>query len=296
MLKGLYTAIVTPFLPSDELDEEGLRQNIRYQYAHGAHGITALGSTGESVALTAQERTRVIKIAREESLPGTLIVGTGSNSTRQTIYNTCEAADLGADYALIITPYYNRPMQTGIYEHFAAIAKASSLPIIVYNNPGRTAQNMVPETFLRMSELPQVVGIKETSGNVMQVAQIFEMIRNKAPHLSLLAGDDYMIPPLFAMGAQAVISPCANVIPREMRQLVDLWISGDWEHARAYYYQLLPLLTSLFCETNPIAVKAAMNFVGMAAGECRLPLTPLSAVNQKPLFDCLSAFTQTVNV
>lgn len=287
MCKGLFTALVTPFNSSGELDEKGMRENIRFQYANGVDGIAVLGTTGEAVTLTQEERERVIELAREEAPEGTLIVGTGTNSTQQTIANTIAAANFGADYALVICPYYNKPMQEGIYQHFATVAAHSPIPLILYNNPGRTGQNMEVETIARLAELPQIIGVKETSGQMIPAAEIIRLQKTLPKEFALIAGDEYMVFPLMTLGATALISPTANVIPRTMRLLINYLQNKEWEPARMLYLDLLPLFRLLFCETNPIPIKAAMNHWGIAAGPCRLPLTSLSNANQERLLACL---------
>lgn len=294
MIQGLVTALITPFNPSDAVDEEGLRQNIRFQYANGVDGIAILGTTGEASTLTDDEKRRIIKISREEAPQGTLIVGTGTNSTRQCIANTCEAADLGADYALIIAPYYNKPSQEGIYLHYAAIAQQSPIPLIVYNNPGRTCVNILPETLARIAQLPKIAGIKESSGNLVQIHETIDLLRNSAPHVSVFAGDDVMALAAIALGSPGLISVTSNLLPEAMCALIQAAISGDFSTAREKHFILAPYYKQLFCETNPVPIKAAMQILGLPSGDCRAPLSPLSPSNKQKLLELLEHQKQAV--
>lgn len=279
-LKGLYTAIVTPFDAQGKLDQEGLRRNLRYQMEHLVDGIVVLGTTGEAPTLSSQERERVIKIAVEEVKgQATLMVGTGSYSTEQTIAFTQQAKEMGADAALIVTPYYNKPTQEGLYRHFAAICQAVSFPICLYNIQGRTGQNLQTETLKRLMSFPSIIGVKEASGNMQQINEVIESTKQHAFPLNILSGDDFLTLPLIALGGTGIISVASNLLPGPMRQLVRAALAGDFATARSWHYQLLPFFRAAFIETNPIPIKAAMHLCGMAAGPCRLPLCDLASTN-----------------
>lgn len=280
-LKGLYTAIVTPFDSQGKLDQEGLRTNLRYQLFHDVDGVVVLGTTGESPTLTPQERQTVITIAIEE-LKGktTVLVGTGTNATTTTIAATQEAEELGADGALIITPYYNKPTQEGLFRHFSTVCESTSLPICLYNVQGRTGVNLQTETLQRLLSFPSIIGVKEASGNIMQMSDVIALGRLQRPELSILSGDDALTLPLIALGGHGVISVASNLIPGPMRALVNAALKGDSDTARSLHFELLPFFNSNFIETNPIPIKAAMNAAGMAAGPYRLPLCELKPGNE----------------
>lgn len=291
-INGLYTAIITPFTSQNALDEEGLRKNIRFLIEGGVDGITALGTTGEAPTLTSHEKTRILEIVREETEGKVfMMVGTGSYSTEQTIQNTLHAQEMGADSAMIVVPYYNKPTQEGLYLHFKAVAaKVPDMPIIVYNHLGRTGQNMTTETLARLAEIPNIVAVKEASGNMSQIMEVIEEICYKRPHFSLLCGDDPLTLPAMTMGAHGVISVAGNLIPAEMHALVQAALQEDYGIARSIHYRLMPLFRAIFSETNPIGIKAAMDIMGMAAGPCRLPLCGLKQENYKKLETLLSTF------
>lgn len=259
MIKGLWTAIVTPFREG-ELDEKGLRENLRFQRECEVDGIAALGTTGESPTLSPQECERVVDICREVYLP--LMVGTGTNCTRTTIEKTRWAKEFGADFALIITPYYNKPTQEGIYRHFMAVADAVDIPIVVYNHKGRTGVNIETKTLKRMAQNANIVAVKEASGSLEQAMDVIREIS----HLRVMSGDDKLTYPIMSLGGHGVISVSSNLVPELMRRLVYS------ENARAIHFELMPLFEATCLETNPIPLKAMMHLAGMAAGECRLPL------------------------
>lgn len=283
-LKGLYTAIVTPFDAEGKIDKEGLRQNLRYQIMHQVDGIVVLGTTGEDPTLNHEEKQIVLEITLEEvkgKLP--IIVGTGSYSTEATIAATKKAKEMGADAALIVTPYYNRPTQEGIYQHFAAICQTVSLPICIYNIPGRTGQNLQIETLQRLMQFPSIIGIKEASGHILQINDTIEKCRMHEPKVSVLSGDDALTLPVIALGGQGIISVASNLIPGPMRNYVQSALQGNFKEARDWHYQLLPFFKAIFIETNPIPIKAAMHFCGMSAGSCRLPLCDLNPAHLETL-------------
>lgn len=279
-LRGTYTALVTPFTQEGHLDEKGLRENIRFQLSHAIEGLVILGTTGEAPTLSHKEKETILSIARSETQNQcSLIVGTGSYSTQQTIENTRMAQNYGADAALVVTPYYNKPTQEGLYLHFHQLAQAVSLPLIIYNVHGRTSLNLQTDTLKRLVSLNNVVGVKEASGNLIQMMEVIEEILPLKPDFSILSGDDALTCPLIAMGGHGVISVLSNIMPQEMKRLCDLALQGDLEKARHLHYELMPYMRGMFVETNPIPIKTAMNLIGHAAGPCRLPLCDLSKNN-----------------
>lgn len=278
--KGLYTAIVTPFTAEGKLDLEGLKANIRFQIESGVDGIVVLGTTGEVPTLTSAEKELVIRTARE--FPCTLIVGTGTYSTHTTIEATQQAQALGADGVLVVTPYYNKPTQEGMYRHFEALHQATNLPIIIYNIQGRTGQNMSTDCLKRLAQLPRIVAVKEASGNINQIMEVLEAL----PNFTVLSGDDALTLPVMALGGHGIISVVSNLVPTQMRDLVKACANEDYKAARALHFELLPLFRGAFLETNPSPIKALMNRAGMAAGPCRLPLcepTPETLKKLEPL-------------
>jgi 4-hydroxy-tetrahydrodipicolinate synthase len=280
VFEGVFTALVTPFR-DDTVDEAGLREIIERQIAAGVDGLVPCGSTGESATLTNEEHHQVVEIT-VEAVKGRVQVmaGTGSNNTREAIAFTAAAKAAGADGALLISPYYNKPTQAGIVAHYAEIARETGLPLIVYNIPGRTQSNILPETMARLADIEQVVGVKESSGDLQQVSKT---IAACPEDFALLAGDDVLTLPILALGGQGVISTCANVAPAETVEMNRAWRAGDLDRARALHYRLLPLFDVLFCETNPIPVKAAMALCGLVTDEIRLPLTPITQPNRERL-------------
>ncbi len=289
-LRGLYTALVTPFDSIGKLDKEGLRRNLRYQLQHQVDGVVVLGTTGEDPTLNPQERQAVIEIAVEEIKgKATLIVGTGSYSTELTIVATKKAQQMGADAALIVTPYYNKPTQEGLYRHFAAICETVSLPICIYNIQGRTGQNLQTDTLQRLMPFSSIIGVKEASGNMMQISDVIESAQHNRTQLSILSGDDALTLPLMALGGHGVISVASNLIPGPIHDLVKAASSEDFVKARVLHYQLLPFFKAAFIETNPIPIKAAMQLYGMAAGPCRLPLCDLAPTSFNQLKTILNS-------
>ncbi len=289
-LKGLFTAIVTPFNEKLELDQKKLRQIIRLQIESGVNGIVPLGTTGESPTLSAKEKETIIKISVEEAKGKTpVIVGTGTYSTQETIENTHVAAQLGANMALIVSPYYNKPTQEGLYRHFMTIADKASIPFIIYNIPGRTAQNIQLETLKKLATHPKIVGLKESTGNITLIGEVLETIARVTPNFSVLSGDDVLTFPLMSLGGHGVISVVSNLIPREIKQLVDSLLQMDYETARNLHFQLAPLFRAAFLETNPIPIKTAMNMCGLAVGPCRLPLCEMTNENSKALLSTLKS-------
>jgi 4-hydroxy-tetrahydrodipicolinate synthase len=284
-LSGIFTAAVTPFDAKGDIDQEGLRQNLRFQLKHHVDGVVVLGTTGEGPTLTHEEKRLVIKIAVEE-LKGkcTLFVGTGTYATAAAVAATQEAKELGADGALIIAPYYNRPTQEGLFQHFSTICQRVPLPIVIYNHPLRTGQSIHPETLERLIlNFPSIVGFKDCSNNISYIHDVIECAKGVRPDFNIFSGDDILAFPLMAMGGQGVISTISNLIPRPMRALVDAVIAENYPLAREWHYRLSPLFKASSVETNPIPIKALMHFCHMAAGLCRLPLCALSDENSQQL-------------
>ena len=280
MFEGVLTALVTPFRDG-EVDEPALRGLVERQISAGVDGLVPCGSTGESATLSHPEHCRVVEIvvdAARGRVP--VVAGTGSNNTREAVELTLHAKRAGAAGALLISPYYNKPTQEGIVAHFTEIARRSDFPLIPYNIPGRTASNILPATLARLADLDQVVGVKEASGDLGQVAEIIAACPDD---FAVLSGDDALTLPLLAIGGRGVISTSSNVVPEQMVALVRAFRAGDPEGARALHYRLLPVFDALFCETNPIPLKAAVEMLGLASGEIRLPLTPLSERNRERL-------------
>ena len=278
MFKGVITALVTPFR-GDAVDEEALRRLVDEQIRAGIDGFVPVGTTGESPTVSVEEHIRIIKIVVEETRKRVpVIAGTGANSTREAIELTREARAVGADGTLQVTPYYNRPTQDGLFRHFKAIADAAGLPIVVYNVPGRTGCDLLPETMARLYEVPLVVGIKEATGSAQRAAQIIARVGDR---MVVLSGDDATAFPLYALGAQGCISVVSNVAPAEMAAMWDAAAAGNWNKARELHYRVFPLSEGLFIEANPIPVKAALAMMGKIADEIRAPLYPMAGANRE---------------
>jgi 4-hydroxy-tetrahydrodipicolinate synthase len=274
MFTGALSAIVTPFREG-AVDDAALRDLIEWQIGAGIQGIVPCGSTGESATLSHLEHEQVIRLAVEQARGRVPVVaGTGSNSTAEAIRLTRFAREARADAALLISPYYNKPTQEGIYKHYEMIARSVDLPLIIYNIPGRTGSNIQPETMARLCEVGNIVGVKEASGSMDQISDIHRLCGDR---LTILSGDDSATLPLMALGAKGVISVITNVMPREMRDMTAAALDGDYARARKIHYQMLPLMRALFIETNPIPVKHAMSLLKKCSAEVRLPLTPMSA-------------------
>jgi 4-hydroxy-tetrahydrodipicolinate synthase len=280
MFKGSIVAIITPFR-NGSVDEEQLRQLVEFQIENGTDGIVPCGTTGESSTLDYEEHDRVIEIVVHQTgkrVP--VIAGTGSNSTREAIEMTEHARKLGADGCLLVTPYYNKPSQEGLYRHFKAIADAVPIPQVLYNVPGRTSVNMLPETVARLAEHVNIVAIKEASGSLQQASEVLELCGDK---LGVLSGDDFITFPMMACGGSGVISVVANIMPREVASLVDFFFAGQMDEARRLHLQLLKISNAMFIETNPVPVKTAVALMGKCGDELRLPLAPMGDANRARL-------------
>lgn len=280
-LESLYTVAITPFDPQGNLNLEGLKQNLRFQISQGVKGIVVLGTTGEAPTLSATEKRRIIETARDE-LAGkaSLLVGTGSYSTEQTIANTKEAKQLGADGALIVTPYYNKPTQEGLFRHFAAVCEAVEFPICIYNIQGRTGQNLETATLCRLFQFPSIIGVKESSGNMTQIIGVIDAADRSSRPISILSGDDALTLPLMALGGTGIFSVASNLIPAPILEMVNAAAAGNFFRARTLHFQMLPFFRAAFLETNPIPIKSAMSLCGMPAGICRLPLCEMDPAKE----------------
>jgi 4-hydroxy-tetrahydrodipicolinate synthase len=278
MFTGVITALVTPFR-NGAVDEEALRRLVDEQIAAGVDGLVPVGTTGESPTLDHDEHMAVVKAVIEQTnkrVP--VIAGTGGNSTREAIDLSRAAKQLGADGMLQVTPYYNKPTQDGLYRHFKAIIEAAPLPTVIYNVPGRTACDLLPDTLVRLCELREVVAVKEATGNLQRASQIISRLGDR---IVVLSGDDATAFPLFAVGARGVISVVSNVAPAEFSAMWDAFAAGDLRKARELHYRLFGLSEGLFVETNPIPVKAALAMMGKIADEIRAPLYPLAGANRE---------------
>ena len=273
MFKGVFVAIVTPF-KNGKIDEEALRGLIDFQIAGGVDGIVPCGTTGESATLNHEEHDQVIRIAVDACKgKASVLAGTGSNSTEEAIQLSRNAKNAGADGLLQITPYYNKPNQEGLYHHFSSIADAVDLPIVLYNVPSRTSVNMVPETVVRLAKIEKIVGIKEASGSLQAISKIID---NCGKDFTVLSGDDPLLWPILAIGGKGVISVTANILPAKVAALCKAAAIGDIAEARSLHYELMDINDSLFIDTNPIPVKAALHLMGKIENELRGPLIELS--------------------
>lgn len=287
MFKGSTVAIVTPFR-NGKVDEKALGDLIEWHVASGTNAIVPCGTTGESATLEYEEHYRVIEITIEvvnKRLP--VIAGTGANATDETIMMTKKASDLGADAALLVSPYYNKPTQEGLYRHYKAVAEAVDIPIILYNVPGRTAVNILPATVARLAQIRNIVAIKEATGDMKQVSEVIRLCEDR---LAVISGDDFTTLPLLALGGKGVISVSANVAPREVSDMCRLWAEGKYDEARVMHYRLEPLNQAMFIETNPIPAKTALAMMGKIKEDFRLPLCEMSAANREKLAKTLGDF------
>ena len=280
MFRGAMVAIVTPF-KNDQVDEKALHELIEFQIANGTDGIVPCGTTGESATLTHEEHDRVIEItidAVKKRVP--VIAGTGSNNTAEALRLTKHAYEAGADGALIVCPYYNRPTQEGLYQHFKTIAESVPIPIIPYNIPSRTGVNLMPEMVAKLAKIKNIVGIKEASGSIKQMSDVINLC---GKDFDVLSGDDIFTLPLMAIGGAGIISVISNVAPADMAGLIDAFVAGDMVRARALHHKMSELIETLFIEVNPIPVKAALALMGKIEYEYRLPLCKMAEANFEKL-------------
>ncbi len=287
MFTGSMVALVTPFKDGN-VDWESLEGLVDFHIKNGTHGIVPCGTTGESATLSHREHNDVVKAvikAVKKRVP--VIAGTGSNSTQEAIELTQAAEEAGADGALLISPYYNRPTQEGIYQHYKKVAAAVGIPLIVYNIPGRTGSKIEPETLARLSEIKNISGVKEATGSVDQA---IDVLRLSADGLAVYSGEDSLTFSLMALGGKGVISTVANIAPKEMSELTEACLKGDWEKGRKLQFKLIPLIRAVFIETNPIPIKTALSLMGKCRGDLRLPLTPMAEGNLKKLQQAMADF------
>jgi 4-hydroxy-tetrahydrodipicolinate synthase len=280
MIRGVLPALITPFTRDNKVDKEGLRQNIGFLIKNGVSGIVPCGTTGESATLSIEEHEKVIEIAIDcSTVP--VVAGTGSNNTTEALELTRSAMDAGADAALLITPYYNKPNDRGMLAHFKKIANEVDIPIILYNVPSRTGINLKPEVVAELAKEGNIIGVKEASGNLDQVTRILEMTRDE--DFEVISGDDGLTLPIMAIGGAGVISVVANVAPKLVVSMVEAFRKGNMEEARRLHLELAPLTRAVFLETNPIPIKKAVELIGLPSGDLRLPLASMSNENEQKL-------------
>ena len=289
-LRGTWTALITPFRDG-RVDEPALRALVDLQIAGGVRGLVACGSTGETPTLTPDEYELVIRAVVDQAAGRVpVMVGTGSNDTTTVIAHNRVAAEVGADAVLVVMPYYNRPTQEGMVQHIRAIAEQTPLPIVLYNVPGRTGSDILPETVARLAAIENVIGIKEASGDVDRASEI---VRLTPASFAVLSGDDSLTLPIMSVGGQGVISVVSNIVPEAMSRLTTAALAGDFTLARTIHHELLDLCRAMFVETNPVPVKAAAELLGIATSDVRLPLAPLAAASRMRVFESLLACRYT---
>ncbi len=293
-LRGAITAMVTPMNADGSVDYDGFRENVIFQLENGIDAIAPLGTTGETPCLEESEEEKMIKIAVDEAkkffektgkkVP--VMIGTGSNNTKDALRYTHRAKELGADVALVVTPYYNKPSDEGIFEHYKAVSSVG-IPILVYNIQGRTGKNISTPLLKRIAELPNIIGVKEASGNIEQMMSVIAQIKNKKADFSVLSGDDSLTLPLLALGGDGVVSVVSNLAPSIVAQMVHAALDGKIDEARKIHYRLLPFFKAAFVDGNPTSIKYAMNFKGMKAGAVRLPLVEVREDAKKIIQDAI---------
>ncbi|MDY0190810.1 MAG: 4-hydroxy-tetrahydrodipicolinate synthase [Desulfuromonas sp.] len=281
MIKGSMVAIITPFDANGNVDEDKFRQLVEFQIANGTDVIVPCGTTGESATLNYEEHDLVIRACIEQvngRVP--VIAGTGSNSTAEAVEISLHAKEMGADGVLLVSPYYNKPSQEGLYQHYKTIAEAVALPQVLYNVPGRTGMNMLAETTIRLAQIDNIVAIKEASGDVTQASDIINKAGDK---IDVISGDDFLTLPLMACGAKGVISVTANIMPKEVKAMVVAINEGRWDDARKMHLQLLDMHKAMFIESNPVPVKTAVALMGKCDTQVRLPLCALQPASLEKL-------------
>jgi 4-hydroxy-tetrahydrodipicolinate synthase len=293
MFEGVLPAIITPFKrnPAMGLDIPGLERNIGYLLSCSIHGIVPCGSTGESATLSFDEHEKVIQVT-VDTINGRIpvLAGTGSNNTAEAVRLTKAAKDTGADGVLVISPYYNKPNRAGLVKHYTKLADLD-IPVVIYNVPGRTGQNLEPDLIAELAQHPNIVGVKEASGNIGQISRILEETQDE--DFAVISGDDNITLPIMALGGAGVISVAANVDPKRMVAMYEALKHGDYQKALVLHYALSPLFRSMFIDTNPIPVKKAVELVGMAGGPVRLPLDELDAKRTEQLKKVLATVPKT---
>jgi len=287
-IKGAMVAIITPFR-NGEIDEEIYRKLVRRQIDNGIDVIVPAGTTGEAVTMDTSEYKRLVEITVEECSKKDIgvLAGAGTNDTKKVVVLAENAKEAGADAILSVTPYYNKPMQQGLYEHYAYIAREVDIPIVLYNVPGRTSVNILPETVSRLSQIENIIGIKEASGSLRQVSQIIE---NTPSDFVVISGDDFLTFPMMVLGAAGVISVTANVAPKPVSEQVDAILNGDFEKAKELHHYLHPLHEAMFIETNPIPVKTACHLMGLVEEEFKLPLCKMGDASKEKLKAVLRSY------
>jgi 4-hydroxy-tetrahydrodipicolinate synthase len=288
MFTGSMVALVTPF-KNGQVDEPALRALVRSQIEGGTDALVPCGTTGEGATLTAEEHVQVVRACVEEAkgrVP--VIAGCGSNDTRRTIETVQRAREAKADAALVVTPYYNKPTQEGLFRHFEAVAKQGGLPVVLYNVPGRTSVDMTAETVARCAKVPGIVGVKEASGSIVRIAEI--RAAGVPADFAILSGDDMFTLPTLAMGGHGIISVVANVAPKDMAGLVDAFNAGNLKAAQAAQTKFSNLVKAMFCETNPLPVKHALSRMGKCGPELRLPLVPISEAGARKVDEALREY------
>jgi len=287
MFEGASVAIVTPF-KNGEVDEESFRKLIEFQIENGTDGIVPCGTTGESATLSHEEHDRIVEIAIDavkKRVP--VIAGAGSNSTREALRLARHAYDAGADAVLMVSPYYNKPTQEGLYLHYKTVAEEVPIAVFPYNVPSRTGSNILPETVARLSKISNIVGIKEATGDLKQISKVFELC---SEDFIVLSGDDFTTLPIMALGGKGVISVVSNIIPRDMADMIDAFAAGDLSRAKELHYKMWPIAEAAFFETNPIPSKAALSLMGKIEYELRSPLCRMSNANYEKLKNVLTNY------
>ncbi len=286
MFRGIIPALVTPFREDFSVDYEGIARNLDYLEKY-VDAVVPAGTTGEAATLSYEEHIEVVRyVAETANVP--VIGGAGSNSTREALYLTKEVEKAGADAAMLVTPYYNKPNQEGLYQHYKAVAESVSIPIVVYNVPGRTAVNTTPDLIEKLAEVDNIVAIKEASGNLKQVSEIIR--RTKDKDFVVLSGDDFLTFPILCLGGKGVVSVAANVAPHLMKEMYKAFEEGNVKKAAEIHHNLTPLYDAMFIDTNPIPVKKALELMGLAAGKPRMPLVELSEEKTEKLRKVLKSY------
>ena len=283
IFQGMATAMVTPMDAQGDIDYDAMGRFIDWQIDSGINALVVMGTTGENATIEPEDQTAVIRYTVERAagrIP--VIAGTGTNNTEHVLRNTREACRVGADAVLVVTPYYNKATQNGLIKHFYTVADASTVPVIVYNVPGRTGVNIQPKTLAALAEHPNIVGIKEASGNMAQMVEMAALCGDK---VDIYSGEDALTVPMMAMGAKGTISVLSNVVPRESVAMTDACLAGDYKTAAAWQCRLLPLINALFSEVNPIPAKAAVSAMGFGEDSLRLPLTPMEDATRCKLYE-----------
>lgn len=295
-LRGAFTAMITPMKEDGSIDYDGYRKLLRFQMEEGIDGLVPLGTTGETPTLDEDEEQRIIDVVMEEvrafekekSVKVPVVLGAGSNNTRDAVRYTERAKKAGADAALVVTPYYNKPSSEGIFRHFEAVSRVG-IPILVYNIAGRTGKNIDTPTLSRIADLPNIAGVKEASGSISQMTDVIDTIKSKHPDFAVLSGDDAMTLPLIACGGDGVVSVVSNAAPALVSEMVRSALSGDYEAARKIHYRLLPFFKAAFVDGNPTSIKYAMRVKGLPSGSVRLPLVDVHDEAKKIIEEALSA-------